>query len=73
MTESEPPEKPKPTNAPGRHATQRYIPPPWVDCPECGWRHYPDSSIRRGPQIERVCSNCGEPLPPGREPDTPAP
>jgi len=38
-------------------------PSPWRECPRCGWRHYPDTGIRKGPQIPANCVNCGEPLP----------
>jgi len=73
MAATEPPNKPKPVNAPGRHATQRFIPPPWIDCPVFGWRHYPDSSIRHGPKIGSACSNRGQQLPPQQERNAPTP
>ena len=41
---------------------RRVVPAPWVDCPGCGWRHYPDTSRRQGPQLPIACSNCGETL-----------
>ena len=48
--------------APSRFSMRRVVPAPWVDCRGCGWRHYPDTSRRQGPQIPSACSNCGETL-----------
>ena len=40
----------------------RQIPAPWIDCAECGWRHYPSTSGGAW-HIVTACGSCGEPLP----------
>jgi hypothetical protein len=40
----------------------RTIPVPWIDCVECGWRHYP-SATGGAWHIATVCVSCGKPLP----------
>jgi hypothetical protein len=40
----------------------RPIPVPWIDCVECGWRHYP-STTGGAWHIATSCVSCGEPLP----------
>lgn len=39
----------------------RPIPAPWIDCPVCAWRHYPNTSGGRW-QIATACASCGAPL-----------
>ena len=40
----------------------RSIPAPWIDCAECGWRHYPSTSGGAW-HIATACVSCGGPLP----------
>jgi len=47
---------------------KREVPSPWIDCASCGWRHYPDTSQRRGPPLPTECARCGDSLaPPPRD------
>ena len=39
----------------------RPIPAPWIDCAECGWRHYPNTTGGAW-HIVTACVSCGEPL-----------
>lgn len=39
----------------------RVIPAPWIDCPQCGWRHYPSTSAGRW-LIATACVSCRAPL-----------
>jgi hypothetical protein len=51
-----------PFNAVQPGATRaRTIPAPWIDCPQCGWRHYPSTSGGRW-QIATACASCRAPL-----------
>jgi len=40
----------------------RVIPAPWLDCPVCGWRHYP-ANVSGGWRLVSVCTSCGQRLP----------
>jgi hypothetical protein len=53
---------------PGTSRT-RPIPVPWIDCVECGWRHYP-SATGGAWHIATVCVSCRKPLPDVTTPDT---
>ncbi len=58
------PVEPEPSPTTSTSRGPRPIPPPWLDCEHCGWRHYPDISIRFGnPRHAVVCAQCGEALP----------
>jgi hypothetical protein len=37
---------------------KRSVPAPWVDCPACGWRHYPATDGGRW-HIATKCEGCG--------------
>jgi hypothetical protein len=53
------------TDEPGTPPKTRWtreIPAPWIDCESCSWRHYPDTSRRRGPQFPEACARCGTTL-----------
>jgi hypothetical protein len=41
--------------------TKRRIPAPWIDCPACGWRHYPATDGGRW-HIATSCGGCGASL-----------
>lgn len=47
---------------PSPFSMRRVIPAPWVDCDNCGWRHYPDTSVRAGAQIPTTCASCSHAL-----------
>ena len=40
---------------------KRVIPPPWIDCDNCHWRHYPSTSGGRW-HIATRCVSCGRPI-----------
>ena len=40
----------------------RPIPVPWIDCANCGWRHYP-STAGGVWHIATACVSCGDALP----------
>ena len=43
--------------APGTDRIRR-VPVPWIDCPACGWRHYPTADAGRW-HIATRCEGCG--------------
>jgi hypothetical protein len=42
---------------------KRRVPAPWIDCPACGWRHYPATDAGRW-HIATSCRGCGASLGP---------
>ena len=40
---------------------KRRVPAPWIDCPACGWRHYPATDAGRW-HIATSCAGCGASL-----------
>ena len=49
----------------------RSVPPPWIDCPACAWRHYPATDGGRW-HIATTCASCGAELPLGGDDDVAA-
>ncbi len=48
------------TTEPGRDR-KRSVPVPWIDCPACGWRHYPAADGGRW-HIATKCEGCNADL-----------